>query len=235
MSEGVRGGRPRFVKRRGWWLALTVAVATVLAFLAACQLLLPGIAAGRLRTMLSRSGAVRSVSVSAWPAVELLWHHADTVTVSMGSWSASPGRLQGQLGQLGDVGTLHATIGVVHVGVLTVHRAALVSDDGRLLGQGTVRETDLRSAVPFLRSVVPVESSGGRLVLRGTASVLGLLGGSVDATVQARGGALIVSPDVPLGGLATVTVFSDREVQVTGVSARTVRGGFVARVAARLR
>ncbi len=207
----------------------------MLAFLAACQLVLPGIAAGRLRSMLARSGSVRSVSVSAWPAVELLWHHADSVTISMRSWSAGSGRLDGQLGRLGDVGALRASIGLVRVGALTVHRASLVYSNRRLLGQGTVREADLRRAVPFLRSVVPVASSRGRLVLRGTASVLGLLGGSVDATVQASGGKLIVSPDVPLGGLATITVFSARAVRVMGVSAVSAPGGFVARVSGLLR
>ena len=106
---------------------------------------------------------------------------------------------------------------------------------GGILGQGTVREADLRRAVPLLRSVVPVASSGGRLVLKGTASVLGLVGGSVDATVQARGGKLIVSPDVPLGGLATITVFSARAVRVMGVSAVSAPGGFVARISGVLR
>lgn len=212
-----------------------VAAAAVLALLAVCQLVLPGIAAGRLRSMLSRSGSVRSVSVSAWPAVELLWHRADSVTVSMRSWSAGAGRLDSQLGLLGDVGTLRASAGVVRVGALTVHRVSLVSSGAGIVGEGTVRETDLRRAVPFLRSVVPVTSSNGELVLRGTASVLGLIGGSVDATVQARRGALIVSPDVPLGGLATVTVFSAQGVRVTGVSASPARGGFVARVTGRLR
>lgn len=210
-------------------------MAAGLAFLAACQLVLPGIAAARLRSMLSRSGPVRSVSVSAWPAVELLWHHADSVTISMRSWSAGSGRLDGQLGRLGEVGTLRASIGVVRVGALTVHRASLFMNEGDILGRGTVREADLRRAVPFLRSVVPVASSGGRLVLRGTASVLGLIGGSVDATVQARGGKLIVSPDVPLGGLATITVFSARAVRVVGVSAVPAPGGFVARVRGVLR
>lgn len=210
-------------------------MAAVLAFLAACQLVLPGIAAGRLRSMLSRSGAVRSVSVSAWPAVELLWHHADSVTISMRSWSAGAGRLQGQLGRLGDVGTLRASVGVVRVGTLTVRHASLFLNDGDILGQGTVREADLRRAVPFLRSVVPVASSGGRLVLQGTASVLGLVGASVDATVQARGGNLIVSPDLPLGGLATITVFSARAVRIMGVSAVSAPGGFVARVSGVLR
>jgi len=221
-------------RRRHWTLGALVAVAVVLALLAACQLVLPGIAAGRLRTMLSRSGAVRSVSVSAWPAIELLWHHADSVTVSMRSWSAPPGRLDAQLGQLRDVGTLRATVGMVHVGALVIHDAGLTSAGGRIVGEGTVREADLRGAVPFLRSVMPVTSSDGTLVLRGTASVLGLIGGSVDATVRARDGALVVSPDVPLGGLATVTVFSAPGVRVTGVSARTVPGGFVARLTGRL-
>jgi len=212
-----------------------VSVAVALALLAACQLVLPGIAAGRLRTMLTRSGAVRSVSVSAWPAIELLWHHADSVSVSMRSWSDSRDRLGGELARLGDVGTFHASVGVVRVGALTVHDVSFVSHGGRIVGRATVRQTDLRGAVPFLRSVVPVTSSGGALVLRGTASVLGVIGGSVDATVRARDGALVVSPDVPLGGLATLTVFSAPEVRVTGVSASPVRGGFVARVAGHLR
>lgn len=211
--------------------------AVVLALLAACQLVLPGIAARRVRAMLARSGPARSVSVSvsAWPAVELLWGHADSVSVSLRSWSSSPGRLDGDLSRLGDAGTVHASVGMVRIGALVVHDASLVASRGRLVGEGTVRESDLRAAVPFLRSVVPVTSARGTLVLRGTASVLGLLNGSVDATVRARDGALVVSPDVPLGGLATVTVFAARGVRVTGVSAVGTRGGFVARVTGRLR
>jgi len=212
-----------------------VALAAVLALLAACQLVLPGIAAGRLRAMLSRSGSVRSVSVSAWPAVELLWGRADSVRVAMRSWSSSPRGLHARLAQLGAVGELHATAGVVRVGALVAHRASLVAAGGRVVGEGTVRESDVRDVVPFLRSVVPVTSAGERLVLRGTGSVLGPLGVSVDATVRAAGGALVVSPDAPFGGLVTVTVFSARALQVTGVSATPVRGGFRARVTARLR
>jgi hypothetical protein len=238
VSEGVRDGRPRVVPgrgRRGRGVGALLVVALLLALLAACQLVLPGLAAGRLRAMLARSGSVRTVSVSAWPAVELLWHHADNVTVSMRRWSASSARLDAQLRQLRSVGTFDATVGVVDVGALVVHDASLVVSRGRIVGEGTVREADLRRAVPFLRSVVPVASAGGRLVLRGTASVLGLIGGSVDATVQARRGALVLTPDVPLGGLGAVTVFSAPGVRVSGVSARTVGGGFVARVAGRLR
>ena len=49
--------------------------------LALAQLLLPGIAASRISSRVGRYGEVQSVSVSAWPAVKLLWGSADSVTV----------------------------------------------------------------------------------------------------------------------------------------------------------
>lgn len=56
----------------------------------------------------------------------------------------------------------------------------------------------------------------------------GLLGvtASVDATLAAQDGRLIVQPDVPFGGLATLTVFSDPHLEVQGVEARIAAGGF---------
>jgi hypothetical protein len=88
-------------------------------------------------------------------------------------------------------------------------------------------------AIPFLDAVQPVASGNGALTLRGTASLLGLTA-SVDATVAAHDGALVVAPDVPLGGLATVTVFSDPGVRVEGVSAASAPGGFSVSARARL-
>jgi hypothetical protein len=48
----------------------------------------------------------------------------------------------------------------------------------------------------------------------------------VDATVAAQGGHLIVQPDVPFGGLATLTLFSNPHVNVQGVAASTAPDGF---------
>jgi hypothetical protein len=76
-----------------------------------------------------------------------------------------------------------------------------------------------------LGSVQPVASADGALTLRGTATVLGV-GATVDATVRPQNGALVVSPDVPFGGLATLTLFSNPKIAVTGVSATPVAGGF---------
>src|ERR1700727_1239044 len=51
------------------------------------QVLLPSLAARRVRDRVARYGTVRSVSVRAFPAVELLWGKADTVDVNAGSLS----------------------------------------------------------------------------------------------------------------------------------------------------
>ena len=96
------------------------------------------------------------------------------------------------------------------------------------IGSATVNESDLRAAAPFLQSVTPVASADGRLTLRGTATLLGL-SATVDATVSAQNGKLVVVPDVPFGGLATITVFSDPRIQVQGVSASPAPGGFAVR------
>jgi hypothetical protein len=213
--------------------ALGVAALVVL-LLVIAQLVLPGIAAQRLRDRLARSGRVLEVQVSAFPAIELLWHHADSVVVRMAGYRAAPTNLSGTLDQAGNVGSLRASAQTFQDGRLTLHDASLVKQGNRLAGSATVNESDLRTAVPFLTSVTPVASSAGRLTLRGTATLLGL-SATVDATVSAQDGKLVVAPDVPFGGLATVIVFSDPRIKVQGVSASPAPGGFAVRGTAALR
>ncbi len=209
-------------------------VGLAIVVLAVAQLVLPGIAARHIRDQLRGSGEVRSVSVHAFPAIELLWHHADRVTVALGADQADAGRLGHLLGQAGDVGTLTATAATVRIGLLTLHDATLTAHGHSLSGTGTVADSDLQRAIPLLESVTPIASAGGALTLRGTATLLGI-SASVDATVAARAGALVIAPDLPLGGLATITIFAQPQIAVTGVSASAISGGFVVRATARLR
>ena len=104
----------------------------------------------------------------------------------------------------------------------------------QLTASALVTESDLRTALPILQSVEPVASGNGQLTLRGTATLLGV-SATVDATVAAVNGSSVVQPDVPFGGLATVTVFSNPHVYVEGVAARQAPGGFVVSARARLR
>lgn len=210
-------------------LLLVGLVLVVVIVLGVAQLVLPGIVASRLRDQLSRSGQVLSVRVSALPAIKLLWQHPDAVDIRMGRYRAPPASLRGRVEQAADLGRLTASARTVSAGLLTLHDATLVKRGNRLRGAARVSEADLRAAVPVLRSVVPVASAGGRLTLRGTASVLGL-SATVNATVSAQDGKLVMAPDVPFGGLATVTLFSSPAIRVDGVSASPAPGGFAVRV-----
>jgi LmeA-like phospholipid-binding len=189
------------------------------------QLVLPGMAAQRLRDQLSRSGNVREVQVSAFPAIELLWHQADKVVIRMNSYRSNSGHLGGLLGQVGDVGTLDASATQFQAGLLTLRDATLQKRGDRLTGSAQVTESDLRAAVPILDAIQPVASGDGQLTLRGSATLLGVTA-TIDATVRALNGQLVVQPDIPLGGFATLTVFSNPHVAVDGVGAIATAAGF---------
>jgi len=206
----------------------------VLGLLVVAQLLLPGIAAQRLRDRLARSGQVLRVDVEAFPAVELLWDQADRVTIRMGDYAPAPGHFSSLLGELGQVGAVDASASQLHTGPLILRDATLSKRGDAVTGSATVSESNLRAAVPFLQSVVPVASAGGQLILQGTASAFGITA-TLDATVAAQDGNLVVSPDVPFGGLATVTVFSNPALDVQSVSAAPAPGGFVLTANAQLR
>ncbi len=206
-------------------IAVLTAAGLVLLVLVFAQLLLPGIAAQELRDDLEQSGTVLEVKVSAFPAIKLLWHKADSVVVRMGRYRSGASHLGGTLGRAADADSLDASAQELDVGPLTLRNATLRKRGTELTGSATVTEADLRSAVFFLDNVEPVASGNGRLTLRGTASFLGLRT-TVDATVAAKDGDLVVAPDVPLGGIAAITLFDNPHVQVKSVSATNVPGGF---------
>jgi LmeA-like phospholipid-binding len=216
------------------WIAAIAVAGVILLILVVAQLLLPGIAAQRLRDRLSRSGVVLDVKVSAFPAIELLWHQADRVVIRMARYRASAGHLGSLLNEAGNVGSLDASVSEFDSGLLTLRNATLRKRGDQLAGRASVTESDLKTAVPILQSVQPVASGNGRLTLRGTATLLGV-SATIDATVGAVEGQLVVQPDVPFGGLATVTVFSNPHVYLEGVAASTAPGGFAVTAQARLR
>jgi hypothetical protein len=197
----------------------------VLLCLVLAQLLLPGIAADQLRDRLSKNGKVEEVSVAAFPAIELLWHDADKVIVRMASYRSSTAKLSSLLDEAAGVGTIDATATLLTTGLLTIHNATLHKRGDELTATASVTQSDLRAAIPFLDSVQPVASAGGQLTVRGTATLFGVTA-SVEATVATSTGRLVVTPDVPFGGLATITLFSDPHVRVQSVSATPAPDGF---------
>jgi hypothetical protein len=210
-------------------------VLVVVFALVVAQLLLPGIAASRLRSQLSKDGRVQSVSVTAFPAVELLWHRADTVSVRMASYSSATPHLEHLLGELREARRVTVQIGTLRSGRLLLEDVRLQKRAAQLFGSAQVSEAALRSAYP-LSSVTFVRSGDGQLTLRGAVDLLGLFSGRLDASIRAESGRLVVVPDLALlGGVLTVTVFSDPAVVVEGVGGAPIRDGLELRVRALLR
>ena len=211
-------------------IAAIAALLAALVALAVAQLVLPGVAAQRIESHLRAYGSVRSVSVEAFPAIKLLWHHADAIHIHLASYRSGSGEVGSLLGELGGVGSLDVAADQLDIGLLRVRDATLHKRGAALSAGARISEADLRAAVPFLDGVVPVASAPGTVMLRGAATVLGVAA-SATATVEARNGALVVSPNVPFGALATLTLFSDPHVAVQGVAATSAPAGF--RVSAR--
>jgi LmeA-like phospholipid-binding len=206
----------------------------IILVLVVAQLVLPGIAAQRLRDRLATSGQVRSVSVSAFPAIELLWHQADSVSVSLGRYRSTPSGLTGLLNQTAAVDRLKASAAELDTGLLTLRNATLRKSGAQLSGSAEITESDLRTALPVLNSVTPVSSGGGRIIFQGTATLFGV-SATVTATLAPQSGSLLVTPNVPLGGLATIRVFSDPRVTVEGVAASRTVSGFAVTATGRIR
>jgi hypothetical protein len=186
----------------------------VVALLGLAQLLLPGIAAQRVRSQLGRYGAVRSVSVSAFPAIELLWGHAQSATVRAGALSIGVSQASQLLWQGRGVERFDLRAASMALGPLTMHDVSFQKRGAALYTQGTLSEAALRSALPGSTSVQPLESTPSGVEVRVSGSLFGV-GGSVDVLLSAQEGKLLAQPQgIPFGGLIKVTLLSDPHVYV---------------------
>lgn len=210
-------------------MAISVGAA-LLVVLVGGQLLVPPIATIVLRHRLAKDGRVLSVRLSAFPWLKLLWQHADKVSVRMADYSAPPSHITTLLQEAEGVGTLDISIGVIHTGLLTLHDVSFSKHGDEMVGAAQLDLRDLQTALPIVRSLTPVQDAGGQLVLRGSASVLGV-SASVDVAVTASDGKLVVAPTGLFGAFATVTLFDDPQIRVQSVSGSAVPDGvrFVAR------
>jgi len=109
----------RRARRGGARIALGVAGAIALVLVLA-QLLLPILAARRVRGELARYGVVHSASISAFPAIELLWGEAQSASVSAGPLSVDPAQLSELLWQARGVQRIDLHADSMRVGSLAL-------------------------------------------------------------------------------------------------------------------
>jgi hypothetical protein len=215
-------------------LAALAIAAVVVVVIAVSQLVLPGIAARDVRSRIGHDGEVLSVKVSAFPAIQLLWDHADTVSIKLGDYRALPNDVPGLLQEAGGVGTLNVSIATLRSGQLTLRDVTLTKRGSELVGSARVEDADLRAALPVIDSVTPISSADGQLRLRGKGGAFGI-SATVTAVVTTSDGKVVVAPAGLLGDFLNVTVFDDPDVFVQSVTGAAVSGGLTVSVRAELR
>jgi LmeA-like phospholipid-binding len=188
------------------------------------QVLLPRIAASRISSRVGRYGDVQSVSVSAWPALKLLWREADSVSVRARSLRISPAQTAKLLSEAGGVSSLTVTASSVREGPLQLTAASVRKRASAIVAQGTMSEAAVQAALPAGVRLRLLSSEGGQVRVRasGRTSVLGLLagGGSLDVVADASGGELIARPLAAPFRTLRLTLFASPHVDVRAVAVR---------------
>ena len=216
----------RIARGRRTRIALGTAGGIVVVLVLA-QLVLPGIAARIARDQLGRYGTVRSVSLRAFPAIELLWGHAQSATVRAGNLRMSVSQFDGLLSRLEGIQQLDMTAESLRMGPLGIHDVSVQKRGRELITRGSVAQSDLQSALPAGVQVRLVESAGGAVEARVSGSLFGV-GASVLALLGAHEGKLVAQPQgFPFAGLGPITLFSDPHlfVQAVALSSQPGPGG----------
>src|ERR1019366_7640405 len=163
----LASGRAAFpAKLRGMWRdgglgvwqrwAVWAAAAVVL-LLALAQVILPRIAASVISSRVGRYGKVNSVSVSAWPAVKLLWGSADSVKVRAQSLTLEPGQAAKLLWEARSTTRVDASVQRVRMGSLALSDARLSKRGSALSAKARASEGDVAAALAEFRVVFPAE------------------------------------------------------------------------------
>lgn len=211
-SAGVRRAR----------VLLLVATPLVLLVVLA-QVLLPRVAADRVRARVERYGQVRSVHVSALPAVELLWGKAGSVSVAAGKLTVTPAQIATLLWEARTVDTLTVAAQAAVLRVAQLPAGLEVSDvrmrkqGSTVLASATLTQAQLQAALPSGFHVQPTASGAGEIEAQASGGLFGLQA-SLTVLVRALDGNLVAEPrGLPLGGIASVTLFSAPHLKVQSV------------------
>jgi hypothetical protein len=202
-----------------WKLKLLVSVVGALGLLLVlAQIFLPRLAAGRVSSRVGRYGTVESVSVSAWPAVKLLWGSVDSVRVRARSLALSPAQAAKLLWEARGTSSMDVSAERVQVGPLRVTDATLRKRGSALSAQAMTSEADVKAALPAGLGVRLLSSEGGEVEVQATGGLFGV-SATVNAVAGASDGKLVAHPLGLLVEGLQLTLFSDPHVYVEGVGA----------------
>jgi hypothetical protein len=196
---------------------------TIALGLGLAQVFLPRIATDRISTRLSRYGTVKSVSVEAWPAVELLWGRADSVKATMGSLKVSPTQTASLLREGRGAKALEVTASTAEEGPLRLSDVSLRKRGDALTAEAFISQADVTAALPQGFEVQLLRSEGGEVAVRASGGLFGV-GAAVSAVAQPSEGRLVAHPVGPLLEGLKVTLFADPHIYVEAVGASQAAG-----------
>jgi hypothetical protein len=202
---------PRRATRLVWGALAAIVVLLILA-----QLVLPAIAARIARDQIGKYGAVRDVSVHAFPAIELLWGHAESATVRAGDLRLSDTQFDGLVPRMRGIETVDLSAESLQLGPLRMRDLRVHKHGEAIEAHATLTQAELQSALPVGVEVRVLQSTAAGVQVRVSGSLFGI-GASALALLGAQEGKLVAQPQgFPLAGLARVTIFSDPRLYVQG-------------------
>jgi hypothetical protein len=210
--------------------ALLAAAGILVVALVAAQLLLPGVAARKLRSDLAAHGSNVRVAVAAFPAVKLLFKRADRVTVDVTDYnSGGEGKgtsLPDLLARTKATKKLDVHVRVLEDRLLRMQDVRLRKDGDVLVAEVALRTVDVDAALPARLRVTGGAGADG-LTVAGVTSVFGSqLRAQAKILVDDRGRIVLRPEGIPLASLVTVPIFSDKRIAVEAISARPTADGF---------
>jgi hypothetical protein len=196
-----------------------VAVIVVLGVLA--QVLLPGVAANRVRDKVEQYGTVKSVEVKAWPAVRLLFKHADEVKVRAGDLKMSLEQAVKLLEEAKGAGTMVLSAESLEVSPLSLADAKLEKHGDAMHAEGVVSLEGVEKVLPSGFDVQLVKSEAGKITVRASGGPFGA-NANVEAVAEAEAGKLVVHPTGFLIDGLKLTLFENPSVYIEGVEAHAL-------------
>jgi hypothetical protein len=197
-------------------LALIAGVLLLLLLIA--QLVLPRIAADRISSRIGRYGKVEGVSVSAWPAVKLLWGDADSAHVRAGHLALTPAQASTLLWESKGVQSMDVNASSIKLGTLALEDASLRKRGDQLSGEASTTAAQANAALPAGVSVSLLDSREGHVEVRAGGGLFGI-GAAVNARAEAKDGNLVAHPVGFLIESFQLTLFSDPHVHIESIGA----------------
>jgi hypothetical protein len=228
--------------RKAMYRIALVVVGVLVLVLVLAQLLLPSIATQRVRERVERYGTVSSVSVSAFPALKLLWGKIDSLQVKTSS-------LRVGVTQIGDLLSSTAASNDLKFsspqatllapsfanGGLVLSNVKLQKHGAALNSQATLEQANLHAALPAGFQIQPLASGAGAVEVRASGTLFGIQA-AVDGVITATEGKLVIQPvGIPFGELLKLTLFSDPRIFIEGIAATSQPGGYRFTINAQLR